>query len=157
MPSNNQLPTSDGSVLTSGTRSAPANARRGNTLIEVMVSCVLASALLVPSISLLIDAVRWSDRVETRKEMLLLADSLMSSIQFQLAQDFQPGDRKGDFAQQGYPEILYTASWRADNTIDSSGNWMSIGIQLWWDKDRNGTASAKEAQHRIHSAAARRT
>ncbi len=134
-----------------------ATLRAGASLLEVIGATVCASILLVPTANLLGGAVRWSARMESHNELIVLADSLMDETRIQIAREFEVGSSHGDCSHLGFPSIRYEAEWSdAGNQQGIPGRWMSIAVRVWADQNRDSQIDTIEPMHQIHSGVAKR-
>ncbi len=131
--------------------------RRGTSLLEVMGATVCATLLLVPTATMLSDSHRWSGRMEQQAELSTLVDSCVSQIEFELAGNFQSGQRSDSFSSFGVPKSRYTATW-TDRVAQGGipGRFMSIDITAWVDMNSNQQYDVGEPRHLVSSGLARR-
>ncbi len=122
-----------------------------------MSATVCASLLLVPSASILGDAIRWSVRMEDHSEMVTLASSCAEQVAFELGTNFQSGQSTGNFASQGFTTIRYSVQ-SSDRVVDGGipNRWMMIRVEVWKDTNGNGVADGSEVRHQLVTGLARR-
>jgi Tfp pilus assembly protein PilX len=134
-----------------------AKSRRGSSLIEALASCMIASLILIPTGKLLVDASRWSERIESQNELLGLAESILDETQFQLASGFLAGQSGNSFASRGFPTSRYVCTF-SDATTASGipGRFMIIHVLAWTDSNANGAWDPSEPKIEIRTGMARR-
>lgn len=133
------------------------SARRGTTLLEVMTATVCASMLLLPTATMLSDAGRWSSRMEQQTELLSLAKSCVTEVEFQLCSNFVAGQLRDTFASRGFPTARYTATF-SDNVANGGipNRFMMIQIVTWVDFNGNGILDAGEPKQDLTTGLAKR-
>lgn len=133
------------------------SSRAGASLLEVIGATVCASILLVPTANLLGGAVRWSARMESHNELIVLADSLMDETRVQIAREFDASSARGDCTRFGFPAMRYESIWSDTVSNDGiPGRWMHIGLKVWVDQNSNAQFDSGEPMHEIHSGVAKR-
>jgi hypothetical protein len=115
--------------------------RCGTSLLEVLMATGLASMVLVPIASTLVDCSKWTSRTEYQSELMTLTSSAFEDAKFRLAKDFVPIKESSTFERLGYPSIHYdlvcsNSLLAADRDI--AGKYFDISITAWADLNSNG-------------------
>ena len=123
--------------------------RAGISLLEVMAALVVVSLILVPTTSIMIQALKGEATRGKRAELLHLARGKQAEFCHLSRVSFQSRNEQGDFASLGHGDVRYTI-----NSSDSSslagipGRLQSIEILAWYDADAD--RALDDADTRVH-------
>ncbi len=120
--------------------SAAARARRGQSLLELVLATTIIAGTLVPAMRLLRDALGHGRDVETLKRMSVYGTSKLEEYLASTSADWQVGSTSGNFAADGYPTLAYQVV-RADDSADGGivDQLMAITTTVWDDADGDGS------------------
>lgn len=131
--------------------------RSGASLLEAMAACLCATLFLVPTGAMLVDASRWSARMENQSELLSLTEGCVDEIQFQLSTSFRSGQTRDSFASKGFSRSRFNAEY-SDRPVDGGipGRFMTIHVFSWTDLNSNSVWDLGEPKFEIRTGMARR-
>jgi prepilin-type N-terminal cleavage/methylation domain-containing protein len=134
------------------------NVRAGYSLLEVVMAMVVVGLILVPTASLMAQALRGERTRVKRAELLQLANGKQAEFGHLARVNFQNRSEHGDFASRGHGDLQYTVTC-SDSTTQGGipGRLQSIIVVAWYDENANRTLDAAEPHVSLWTTVARAT
>lgn len=106
---------------------------------------------------MLVDASRWSARMEDQTELLSLTEGCVDEIQYLLTTNFRSSRTRDSFATKGFRRSRFDAIC-SDRPVDGGvpGRFMAIHVVAWTDMNSNAIWDLGEPKFEIHTGMARR-
>ena len=119
--------------------------RRGFSLLEMAAASALIASILVPSLSVMRDAMATSLEVGRRTLLANYAVMVLEDYTAQTATNWTTTSGGGDFTADGYPNIRFTVT-RSDNPVDGglTNQLMHIEVTVFDDADADTVLDAGE-------------
>lgn len=128
-------------------RGAKRTARRGYSMVEVVLASTICLTALVPALTVLRDGVTLGDIIDTRHLLLTYGVSKMEEQQAIIGATWPTGTITGNFASDGQASIRFTVT-RSDAVVDGGivGKLMVVTVTTYSDDNGNNTMDASEAR-----------
>lgn len=134
-------------------RGAPARARSGLTLVEVIVALLIIVIALVPLMTMLPAGHMMRGDSERRATITMLAERKMAEVQSLLRSDFAASPTpQGSFTPQGFARYRYQVTV----TPVTERPLKAVSVLCWYDLDANGLPAASEVQTQLDTYVAER-
>jgi prepilin-type N-terminal cleavage/methylation domain-containing protein len=133
-------------------------ARRGFSLLEVIVGMVVVGLILVPTTAMMADVLRGQATQRSRAELQPLALGKQNEYAHLTRVSFRDRVVNGSFAAEGYPQLLFQVTC-SQATSDGGivGRLMAIRTQTWFDANGDRVLSGNETSVDLWTSVARAT
>jgi hypothetical protein len=122
-------------------------ARRGYSLLEVVLASGICATALVPALAMLRDGMALGDMIDTRHLLLSYGVSKMEEQLAIVGASWTSGTATGDFASDGHPNIRFSVT-RSDSAGSGgiTNRLMSVTVTTYSDDNGNDVMDAAEAR-----------
>jgi hypothetical protein len=121
------------------------NARRGASLIEVIVTGIVVAVTLVPALRMMRDSLAVNVQTETADAMTTFCASKLEQALAQTCATWTTGTDTGTFSTEGYASLRYSV---VKSDLPPSGGisnrLMAITATVWNDSNGNGVLDSSE-------------
>src|SRR3954462_13409030 len=122
-------------------------ARRGYSMIEVVLASSICITAIVPALAMLRDGIALGDMIDTRHLLLTYSVSKMEEQLALIGASWPTGTVTGNFASDGQSTIRYSVT-RSDAVVDGGivGKLMVVTVTTYSDDNGNSAMDASEAR-----------
>lgn len=133
------------------------NLRRAFSLLEVVTAMTISSLMIVPTASMLSQAIAASTSASNNQTLVRLAEGkLAEESQLARANFRQNRTQRGRFRREGFPGLRYQATVRSAAAAGGIPNRMvSINVVAWDDQNSNSRLDTGEQSVHLWSAVTR--
>ena len=130
--------------------------RAAFSLLEVAVGLVVCAMILVPTMTIMNDALRGEQTQQYRNELISLASGKQQEYAHLARADFRGQHQSGTFTAEGYPQMRFEVT-SSDATSDGGipNRLLAISTNAWFDANSNGVHDSGEPATQLWTAVAR--